>query len=397
VSPPLEGYRLIELGNFMAAPFAGMVLADLGMDVIKVEPPGSGDHTRATPPRVGKHAAGFLALNRNKRSVVLDLKHPQGRSTFLRLAETADVILENYRPGTMADLGIDYEAVRARRPDVVFCSVSGFGQSGPDALRAGLDLVVQAESGLMSVNGHPGQEPAKVGVPISDLTAALYAANAIQAALLARARSGAGQRIDVSMLESALSLGVWETSGYFANGIAPAPTGSAHRGAAPYQAYRTLDGYITLGATTPRLWQRFCDVLDRPSLLDDERFADNASRTANRAELAIEIERTTTAQPTAWWKEKLDEAGIPCGELRGYDEVLRHPHLMARGAVVQLPHAELEDVRMVGSPMRFSDATIRTDWAGPPLGVHTREVLAELGLDDAACAELIESGAAATC
>jgi formyl-CoA transferase len=246
----------------------------------------------------------------------------------------------------------------------------------------------------MSVNGHPGQEPAKVGVPISDLSAALYAANAIQAALLARARGGGGQWIDVSMLQSALSLGVWETSGYLASGKVPEAIGSAHRGSAPYQAYRTADGYVTLGATTPRLWQQFCEVLDRPSLLDDERFVDNASRTANRQELAIEIERVTTLRPTAWWKEQLDAAGIPCGELRSFDQVLSHPHIQAREAVVRLPHPELGDVCAVGSPVRFSDATVRTDWAGPPLGAHTREVLTELGFDETECASLLESGAA---
>ncbi len=392
MSAPLSGFRLIELGNFMAAPFAGMVLADLGMDVVKVEPPGTGDHTRATPPHLRGHAAGFLTLNRNKRSVVVNLKREEGREIFLRLARTADVVLENYRPGTVRDLGIDYETVRRVRPEIIYCSVSGFGQTGPEAERPGLDLVVQAESGLMSVNGHPNQPPAKVGVPIADLTAALYAANAIQSALIHRLRAGRGQYIDISMLESALSLAVWEVSGYLASGEIPTAIGSAHRGAAPYQAYRTADGYVTLGATTPRLWERFCQVLERPDLLAEPRFADNASRTRNRAELADEVERTMVLAPTAVWMARLDAAGIPCGVLRRYDQVVAAPQIQARGVLARLPHPELGLVEVVGSPLRLAETPPRLDWAGPPLGAHTAEVLDELSYDRAEQERLREAG-----
>jgi crotonobetainyl-CoA:carnitine CoA-transferase CaiB-like acyl-CoA transferase len=353
MSAPLSGFRLIELANFMAAPFAGMVLGDLGMDVVKVEPLGTGDHTRGTPPHIDGHSAGFLTLNRNKRSLALDLKHPRGRDVFLRLAGTADAILENYRPGTVGDLGVDYAAVKRVRPDVVYCSVSGFGQTGPGASRAGLDLVVQAESGLMSIMGHAGQPPSKVGVPIADLTAALYAANAIQAALIHRLRGGGGQYIDVSMLEGALSLAVWELSGFLADGRVPRPTGSAHRGSAPYQAFRTADGYVTLGATTPRLWGQFCALIGRPDLTADPRFADNAARVANQGELADEIERETMRQLTAHWTALLDEAGIPCGELRTYDQVLGAEHVLAREVLVTVPHPALGPVAVVGSPMRL--------------------------------------------
>jgi formyl-CoA transferase len=311
---------------------------------------------------------------------------------FFRLAPTADAVLENFRPGTVADLGVGYEAVRRVRPDVIYCSVSGFGQSGPDAERAGLDLVVQAESGLMSINGHPGQEPAKVGVPIADLTAALYAANAIQAALIHRLRGGGGQRIDISMLESALSLGVWETSGYLADGRVPEPTGSAHRGSAPYQAFRTRDGYITLGATTPRLWEAFCRLLERADLLNDPRFADNSGRVANRFALADEIERATAQAPTAVWKRRLDEAGIPHGELRSYAQVLASPQIEARGVLAHVPHPELGQVPVVGSPMRLEQTPPRMDFAGPPLGAHSLEMLRELGYGQADQDALVREG-----
>ena len=388
-APPLVGFRLIEMANFMAAPFCGMVLGDLGMDVVKVEPLGTGDHTRATPPHVQGHSAGFLILNRNKRSVALNLKETRGREVFLRLAATADVILENYRPGTVADLGVDYEAVRAVRPDVIYCSVSGFGQTGSDARRAGLDLVVQAESGLMSVNGHSGGEPAKVGVPIADLSAALYAANAIQAALIHRLRTGEGQYVDVSLLESAISLAVWETGGYLADGRIPGPTGSAHRGAAPYQAYRTSDGYVTLGATTPRLWERFCALIRREDLITDARFLDNARRVANQEALAREIEARTIERPTAHWLERLDAEGIPCGELRSYDRVLASPQVRDRGLMVSPPHPDIGAVGMVGSAMHLSLTPPRAEWAGPPLGAHTAEVLREAGLSEVEVAALL--------
>ena len=270
---PLAGLRVLELSNFMAGPYCGLVLADLGADVIKVENPNGGDFSRDSPPFLGGISAGFLALNRNKRSLAVDLKHPEGRALFLRLARAADVVLENFRPGTMRDLGIDYETVRADNPGVVYCSVSGYGQTGPYRARPGLDLIMQGMSGLMSVTGEPERPPVKVGVPVADRTAALFAANAVQAALRVRDRTGQGQLVDVSLLEAAVSLEVWETSAYFATGEVPGPIGSAHRASAPYQAFRTADGYVTLGATTPRTWSAFCAAAGLDALRDDPRFA----------------------------------------------------------------------------------------------------------------------------
>ncbi len=393
--PPLSGVRVLELANFMAGPYCGLVLADLGADVIKVENPDGGDFSRASPPFAGGpggESAGFLALNRNKRSLALDLKHPGGRALFLRLAERADVLIENFRPGTMADLELDDACLRPRNPRLIYCSVSGYGQTGPYAHRPGLDLIIQGMSGLMSITGEPGRPPVKVGVPVADLTAALFAANAIQAALLARERTGRGQRIDVSLLEAAVALEVWETSGYFATGEVPQPLGSAHRTGAPYQAFRTADGYITLGATTPRTWQALCEALGRPDLATDPRFVTNAQRKANEAALAQIIERITLEQSSEYWYRRLEAAGVPCGVLQTIDQVVHDPHLAARGFILDLPQARLGTVRTTGSPIHLSETPIRLHHAGPSLGEHTAQILEELGISAAERAALAQAG-----
>jgi crotonobetainyl-CoA:carnitine CoA-transferase CaiB-like acyl-CoA transferase len=392
MAPPLSGLRVLELGNFMAGPYCGLVLADLGADVIKVENPEGGDFSRAAPPFVKGVSAGFLALNRNKRSLALDLKAPRGVALFLRLAAGADVILENFRPETMRDLGIDYPVVRRDNPRVVYCSISGYGQSGPYRDRPGLDLIMQGMSGVMSITGEAGRPPVKVGVPIADLTAALFAANAIQAALIARAKSGQGQFIDVSLFEAAVALEVWETSAYFATGETPPPLGSAHRTSAPYQAFRTADGYVTLGATTPRTWQAMCAALGLTELVDDPRFATNAARKANEAILAATIEAVTQGQSSAYWYERLTAAGVPAGILQGVDQVVADPHLRAREFLHDLPHPAGGEVRVTGSPLHFAATPVRLERAGPLLGEHTDEILAELGLTPADRATLHRQG-----
>jgi crotonobetainyl-CoA:carnitine CoA-transferase CaiB-like acyl-CoA transferase len=383
MAPPLTGFRVLELANLMAGPFCGLVLADLGADVVKIENPQGGDFSRATPPSVRGVSAGFLALNRNKRSLALDLKAPAGREVFLRLARRADVVLENFRPGTVRDLGIDYQTLREVNPRLVYCSVSGYGQTGPYSQRAGLDLIMQGMSGIMSVTGEPGRPPVKVGVPVADLTAALFAANAIQAALLARERSGQGQLIDVSLFEAAVALEVWETSGYFATGAVPRPLGSAHRTSAPYQAFRTADGYVTLGATTPRTWESCCAALGLAYLQDDPRFATNALRKANEVALAAEIEAVTVRHPSAHWYALLEEAGVPGGILQDVDQVAADPHLEARGFFRDLPHPAGGTVRASGSPLHLAQTPVRLERAGPLLGEHDDDILAEAGLTPA--------------
>ncbi len=379
---PLDGVRVLELANYMAGPFCGMLLADLGAEVIKIENPDSGgDFTRQTGPFVQGESAGFVALNRNKKSVALNLKSDFGRRAFLALARTADVLVENFRPGTMDSLGLGYTTLSAINPRLIYSAATGFGQTGPYSQRAALDLIVQGMSGLMSITGEPGRPPVKVGVPIADLAAGLFGAYGVLAALHARQTTGRGQQIDVSMLEAAIALEVWETSGYFATGEVPPPLGSAHRTVAPYQAFRTSDGYVTVGATAPRMWEAFCDVLELRHVRDNPRFSRVSERHARAEELAELIEQVTRTRSSEHWYRALEAAGVPCGVLNRIDEVADDPHLRARGFFRDLSHSTVGTVRVSGSPVRFSETPVRLERAGPVLGEHTREVLAQVGLD----------------
>ncbi len=392
-TPPLTGLRVLEMTNYIAGPYCGMILADLGADVVKIENPAMGDFSRGNAPFIGGEGAGFMAINRNKRSCAINLKAPEGRDLFLRLADTADVVIENFRPGTTRDLGVDYETVKARNPAIIYASVSAFGQTGPYGHRAGLDLIVQGMSGIMSITGEgEGRPPVKPGVPIGDLAGALYTANAIQAAYIHRLKTGEGQYIDVSLFESAVALEVWETSGYFANGVVPGPIGSAHRTSAPYQAFKTTDGYVTIGATSPNNWHNCCAVLGLPHLENDPRFATTAARKARQDELAALIEAVTMTASTGHWYRAFDAAGVPCGELYRIDQVVEDPHLIDRGFIRDLQHTTLGAVRNTGSPIHLSATPVRMERAGPVLGEHTIEVLAGVGLTAADVAGLEAAG-----
>lgn len=389
---PLDGIRVLELANYMAGPFCGMLLADMGADVLKIENPQGGDFSRQSGPFIQGEGSGFIAVNRNKRSVALNLKAEQGRELFLRLVQSADVLVENYRPGTMADLGLAYETLSALNPRLIYSAATGYGQTGPYAHRAALDLILQGMSGIMSITGEGGRPPVKVGVPIADLSAALFGAYAILGALFAREKTGLGQQIDVSLMESALALEVWETSGYFASGKVPEPLGSAHRVSAPYQAFRTADGYITIGATSPLNWHACCEVLGLQALEHDERFAVVSARRSHYRELAELIESVTLTSPSEHWYRAMEAAGVPCGVLNTIDQAVYDEHIRARGFIVDLPHTSAGTVRVTGSPVRLSATPIRLDHAGPLLGEHTAAVLAELGVDGEALAALAKAG-----
>lgn len=376
----LDGIRVVEVGNFMAVPFCGMQLADLGAEVIKVENPRGGDQTRAAGPFLDGESSPFLRLNRGKRSVALDLKTADGTAAFRRLVGTADVVIENLRPGAMDRLGVGYAALAGVRPELVYVAATGFGSDGPYADRAGLDIVAQGMSGLMSVTGEPGGAPMKSGVPLADLSCALYATIAVLAALRARDRDGCGQFVDVSLLESAVSLCVWEAGRFFATGEVPQAAGSAHGSIAPYAAFRASDGWFTFGATSTELWHRTCAVLEIAALGDDPRYATNGLRMQNRDELTRTIESMTLTRPVADWLARFDAAAIPCGPISRFDRVFGDEHLAERGFFVDVSHPTLGPVRQLGSPMRFSGTPVRIERSGPPLGADTADVFREIGL-----------------
>jgi crotonobetainyl-CoA:carnitine CoA-transferase CaiB-like acyl-CoA transferase len=379
---PLTGVTVLEVGVFMAAPFAAMQLADLGARVIKIEPPGSGDPTRATGPFLEGESSPFVRLNRNKESVELDLKSDEGKEAFRRLAERADVLVENLRPGAMTRLGLGPDALKEINPRLIYASGSGWGQNGPLSSLPGLDIMAQARSGLMSITGTPESGPVKVGVPICDLVCGLYLALGITAALRDRDTTGEGQRIDVSLFESGVSFAVWEAGKYFGTGEIGRRNGSAHQSQAPYQAFRAQDGWVTVGAITPKTWTGFCTALGREDLLADERYATSSSRLALRDELIPAIEQTTVTRTVEDLVSAWEAEGVPCAPIADYGMVFTDAHLTERGFFWDAPHSTLGDVRQVGSPIRMSAASARRDHAGPTLGQHTRSVLAEIGMAD---------------
>jgi formyl-CoA transferase len=393
-APALDGIRVLDVTQVMAGPYCAMLLCDMGADVIKVEPPG-GDSTRRMSGAVGTDSPSFNAVNRGKRGVVLNLKVPSARHAFRRLAAASDIIIENYRPGVMRGFGLDYDTLAPAHPALIYASISGYGQTGPSASKGGFDLVAQGVSGLMSITGEPGGPPVKVGVPLTDLGAGLFALAGILTALLHRMKTGRGQHIDTSLVEAGVALSVWEATEYFAGGGIPQPMGSAHRMSAPYQAIRCADGYITLGAANDRLFRRLCDLLGHPEWAVRPEFADDTGRVRNRAALAALIEAVTGGHPRAHWIERFEANDLPCGPINDYAEVFADPHIQARHMVVETEHPTLGRLRTLGSPLKMSETPPVTGRRAPLLGEHTAEVLRGAGYGEEDLQRLRGEGAIA--
>ncbi|HZX67100.1 MAG TPA: CoA transferase [Myxococcales bacterium] len=390
----LDDLLVLDLSHALAGPFASTWLADNGANVLKIEPP-TGDISRAWgPPFRGKDSAYFVSLNRNKRSVVVDLKHPDGKEIFFRLAERADVLIENFRVGTVAKLGIDYLEVKARNPRIVYCSISGFGQTGPYRDRAAMDLIVQAESGMISLTGEPGSRGVRCGISIADLTAGMNAAFAILAALHARGRTGRGQFLDVSMLEGQLGLLDTVIGGYLADGIVPGPMGTAYKALLPYQTFRTRTRDIAIAVGSDSLWRIFCPLLGLEDMRDDPRYATNAARSANRESLIERLQAAFLLRSYEEWEAILLPAGIPMGAINTIDRAVDHPQVAARKSFATCNHPVAGEVKVVALNCRMSETPGGLRSPAPLLGQHTSEVLREiLGLPEAEIDRLGKAGA----
>lgn len=376
---PLGEIRVLDLSRVLAGPFCTMVLGDLGADVIKIEHPSHGDDTRAWgPPFVDGESAYYLCVNRNKRSVAVDVKTEEGRQIVRELARRADVLVENFRPGTMDRLGLGYQDLAPLNPQLIYCAISGFGNRGPDRDRPGLDVVVAAAGGLMSITGEEGRPPVKPGGALVDLATALAAATAIVSALYSRQRTGRGQRIDLSLLGTEIALLVNVASSYLLAGEVPRRWGSAHPSIVPYQAFEAADGYVVLGATIDALWRRFCEAAGLGELADDPRFATNAARVRHRRELLQVLEPLFRARRRADWMTLLRRAGVPCAPVNAIDEVFRDPQVASLDVVQDVPHPTLGSVRLVGNPISLSETPVTIRRHPPLLGEHTGEVLREL-------------------
>lgn len=378
----------------MAGPYCAMLLADMGARVIKVEPP-AGDSTRSMAGARGSDSPAFNAVNRGKLGIVLDLNQEKGRHVFKRLARTADILVENYRPGVMTRLGLDYPTLSLESPRLIYASISGHGQTGPAATKGGFDLIAQGLSGLMSVTGNAGEAPVKVGVPLTDLGAGLFATIGILAALHHRAASGRGQHIDTSLVDAGLALSVWEATDYFSSGQVPGPLGSAHRMTAPYQAFKCADGYITIGAANDRNFTKLARLLGHHEWVVDARFAVDHQRVAHREELAALIEAETVRESRAHWIAELENAGIPCGPILDYQDALTTPQVVAREMTVDVVHPALGPLRTLGTPIKMSATPLDPRRRAPMLGEHTDDVLLEAGYSADEVEQLRYAGAVA--
>jgi crotonobetainyl-CoA:carnitine CoA-transferase CaiB-like acyl-CoA transferase len=391
---PLHGVKVIEFAHIMAGPTCGLMLADMGADVIKVERVPDGEDTRRmTPPTIDGEAAAFLMMNRNKRGIAVDLKHEAGKQIARRLLRTADVAIENFRKGTMNRLGLGYEEMRKHNPGLIYCEVSGFGRTGPYADRGGYDLIAQGMSGLMSITGEgPGRPPVKCGAPMTDITAGILAAMGVLAAYAHMLKTGAGQRVDVSLFEAGIVHTYWQSAITFATGERPGPMGSAHPLNAPYQAFETGDGWITIGAANQPNWLKLIEALDTSALKNDPRFATNDARMANLPALVNTLTPLFKQRTSADWLQRLEAVGVPAGPVLDIAQMQADPQTIAREMVIEVPHSRLKKHKTVGAPVKFSATPGGITRGAPILGEHTREVMREYGYTDGEIEALAANG-----
>lgn len=390
---PLEDVNVLDLTNILAGPYCSMVLGDMGADVIKIENFPEGDASRRFDPKINDESYCFAVLNRNKKSLALNLRDPRGKEIFNALAARADIITENFRPGVIKKLSIDYDSVRQFNSGVVYASMSGFGQTGPYGKKGGFDIIAQGMSGIMMMTGYPGGRPAKVGIAMNDIASGVTALYGILGAYIGKLRTGKGQYLETSLLEAGLAWAPWEFGAYFGAGELPTATGTRHRRSAPYQAYKTRDGYVTVGANNDKLWNNFCiTVCAKPEWLTDPRFAATSARLQNIDALEQEIETVLTTQPTAYWVEKLDAAEVPGGPVFGYDEIMQDPHTKARSMVVDMDHPIIGRMKTIGMPIKSTGELTAIRKPAPWLGQHSAEVLRTIGYNGVDIDELFAGG-----
>jgi crotonobetainyl-CoA:carnitine CoA-transferase CaiB-like acyl-CoA transferase len=383
---PLDGITVLDLTRVLSGPYCTMLLADMGARVIKIEQPGKGDDTRAWgPPFLEGESAYFLSINRNKESVTVDFKHPEGRRLLEQLVANSDVVVENFRPGTLAKLGLDYQSLAPRHPRLIYCSISGFGQTGPRAKEAGYDAVMQGEGGLMSITGDPGGPGVRLGVAIADVTSGMFAAYGVAMALFARERTGRGQEVDLAMLDTVAALLTYQAGNYFASGKVPARLGNRHPSIVPYETFSASDGDFVLAVGNDDQWRRFCAVAGLP---EDPRFATNRQRVMNYDAVRPLIADRLRTQPRQLWIDRLNAAGVPCGSVRNLQELFADPQIQARQMVAGIEHATIGDLRVLGVPVKLSDTPGAVRTPPPRLGEHTDAVLRDFGFSDDAIADL---------
>ena len=390
---PLEGVKVLDLTNVMAGPYCSMVLGDMGAEVTKLESVDGGDTSRRFDPQVNGESYCFAVLNRNKKSLAIDMKDARGKEVVFKLAAKADIVLENFRPGVVNKLGFDYQSLKAINPAIVYASMSGFGQTGPYGRKGGFDIIAQGMSGIMMMTGYPGGRPAKVGIAMNDIACGVTALYGILGAYIGRLRGGAGQYLETSLLEAGLAWTAWEFGAYFGGGEIPKATGTRHRRSTPYQAYRSSDGFVTVGASNEKLWNNFCkQVCCKPEWLADPRFATPRKRLQHIDELEREIEAVLRTDTTAHWVGKLDAAQVPGGPVYGYEQAMKDPQVQARRMVLDIDHPKIGPMKTIGLPIKSSGELTAVRRTAPWLGQHSEEIVRSLGYADEEVARLFESG-----